>query len=313
MAEAQLRARLARLVERLTAALWDLYRPGVANAATGARAVAAGPDPDRIQDLLTTYRQAMAAAGNQAVAVSARFTAEAARYGLADAAALVAAAGGAPVDAGLVQVADVAEGPLRDLLTRRVGPHADQVARVMVEGSSKGWSPARIAAETRRAAGGPFRNSVLVARTEALRAHRTATLGTYQVNPEVSRWRWSARNTANTCPACWAKDGTVHGTDRPMGTHPACMCVMVPVVRGVSDGPPEGPRLFAQLDAGTQDRILGPSKGAAYRDGAFRLEDVVATTTSPVWGEGVRVKALAELVGPDAGRYLALARRAAVR
>lgn len=309
-AEDPIRARLARLMERITAALWNLYRPGVGQAAAAAGAAARAQDitPARVADLLATYQRAMAVAGLQAGDVTADFVRQAATYGLADATTLLAAAG-APVDPGLVQVANTAEGPLRDLLVARVPEHADQVGRVLVEGAARGWAPARIAAETRRAAGGPFRNAVLVARTEAMRAHRTASLTTYQANPMVSRWRWSARNTSRTCPACWARDGQIYANDRPLGSHPACMCVTVPVVEGVSDGPPEGPRLFARLDAATQNQILGPAKGAAYRAGAFRLEDVVATTHSPAWGEGVRVKRLGELVGPDeAARFLAAAR-----
>ena len=292
-----MRARLARLVERLTAALWRAYRPGVAQATADATRAARAPqlEPARVAHLLAVYRQAMADAGVQAAEVSAGFAAEAARFGLADAAALVEAVGGAPVDAGLVQVANVAEGPLRALLTARTPEHVDRVASALVDGSARGWSPQRIAAEVRRAAGGPFRNAVLVARTEAMRAHRTATLASYQVNPTVDRWRWSARLTNRTCAACWAKDGTMQAVDRPMGTHPACMCVMVPVVEGVSDGPAVGPRRFARLDAAEQDRILGPSKGAAYRDGIIRLEDVAAHTHSPAWGEGLRVRTLAEL------------------
>ncbi|WP_164702076.1 phage minor head protein [Modestobacter sp. KNN46-3] len=224
--------------------------------------------------------------------------------GAADAAALVEATGVQSVlgtlNVGAAQeiVAVTSYGPLVRLLEARAGGTVTAARDVLREAVMRGWAPAKTAAELRRVTNGALSNAMTVARTEQLRAYREASRQSYIDNPAVTRWRWSSRLVVGrTCPACWAMHGTEFDLNTPMGSHPNCMCTLLPVVPLVNYGL-TGPERFARLTAEQQRTVLGPAAFAAFADGAVSLADLVSERRSPEWGVTRSTGSLTAALGP---------------
>lgn len=53
---------------------------------------------------------------------------------------------------------------------------------------------------------------------------------------------------------------------------------------------------FRRQPRAVQRHIIGPGKLNAYEDGEFKLEDLVQETLHPVWGRGLKVRPLRDLI-----------------
>lgn len=181
-----------------------------------------------------------------------------------------------------------ATSPLKALFDE-IGPTAAVKAReVFAQGIAEGWNPRKmgrvLASEIE---GLSKRRAVLIARTEQIRAYRTANTDVYKRNADVLRgWRWTAAKTPATCAMCLALDGEIFPVDQPLSSHPACRCSMVPLPKTDFGGPQPtlGEDYFQKLPEADQDRILGKGKAVLYRDGKITLKDNVHWKGSPEWG-----------------------------
>jgi SPP1 gp7 family putative phage head morphogenesis protein len=78
--------------------------------------------------------------------------------------------------------------------------------------------------------------TLLIARTEIIRASNIGALTVYEQNQDVLKgWEWVATLDERTCPICGGLDGKVFkfGSDQPLppsGSHPGCRCTIVPVL-----------------------------------------------------------------------------------
>jgi SPP1 gp7 family putative phage head morphogenesis protein len=235
--------------------------------------------------------------------------AQAARLGTEHATELIGIAEGLSRSPVSFIVAQVAEGPLAELIAGRAEANAGKVSNILVDAVTRGQSPIVTARQLRAANDGAFQNSLTVAKTEQFRAYRSAALERYDQSETVTKWRWFARLSDRTCVACWEMDGQEFDTDQEMEAHPNCACVMLPVVSGVTYRAP-GAELFDGLPESRQETILGPSAFAAYKDGAVSLTDLTMRRESADWGTSVGRAPLSEAVGADkAAEYLAQARQ----
>lgn len=102
-------------------------------------------------------------------------------------------------------------------------------------------------------------------------AHRSALLDAIDTDDRLEGWE---RATAGTCGACMALAGS---TGAVFETHPGCLCVPAPKVRGVPDLVPLATAavLFAGLSREEQDARFGPVKAEALRTGAMEFDDLV--------------------------------------
>jgi SPP1 gp7 family putative phage head morphogenesis protein len=227
----------------------------------------------------------------------------------------------ASVDHGAVEnaVAFSHGGPVRELLTGLAGSAAEEVAQEMAGAVARGQNPLVTASRIRSKIATPLYRAQTITRTETLRAYREATREAYQQSGLVKSWVWVAACDGRTCGACWALHGTEFPTAEKMGTHPRCRCTMAPNTRsweeltglrqpGVQEtnlaaNITKGPDLFDALPDSTKLEILGPSKFAAYKDGAIKLEDLVHVEDNAVWGTTRREASLRSILGDDAKGY----------
>ncbi len=184
--------------------------------------------------------------------------------------------------------------PLESLLQERIvgsglfGPSVMSQAKAALTTAVLRGQGAQEASRTlRRALGSGQWVAERIARTEVIRAYREASRQSYLENSDVvSGWRWLSTHTARTCAACLAMDGRVFPSTVPMGTHPACRCVQVPVVIGAEGvtTAQTGEEWLRDQDRETQEEILTPRGRAMWASGKVALSDFVRESYSPQWG-----------------------------
>lgn len=240
-----------------------------------------------------TVAELAAAKGDTARILAASLPAGAVRAGAIAAVDRIVAAGGP-------------SGRLRLVLAALPEDAARRVRSELIRAVVLGRNPRDTARQITDALGGNFTRALTIARTETIGAYRDASIDGYRASGVVQEWAWDATLDATTCPVCWAMHGTTHPLDEGFDSHPNCRCSPVPVtrpwgdlgVRGVRETsfqPVLGQERFDKLPASRQRVILGPGKYAAYQDGRFQLSDLVASTVHPVYGRGLRERALRDL------------------
>lgn len=138
-------------------------------------------------------------------------------------------------------------------------------------------------------------HALMIARTEALDAHRqAAALAQSRQADVLNGWIWLARLDRWTCPACFVMHGTVHGLDEmgPDG-HQNCRCQRVPKTKswkelGINltepvDLIPDGRTIFQNLPREQQLRILGPARLDLLDRGEIEWGDLATQRQNPGW------------------------------
>lgn len=134
----------------------------------------------------------------------------------------------------------------RDLTTAMINGEGIQKAAARLD-QSLGVKP-----DKKRGFQGHFYRTVLIARTEIMRASNLGALAIYEQNQDILRgWEWAATLDERTCPVCGALDGKVFKFGDPQlappsGSHPGCRCTAVPVLidTGLMDEVTGGPRML---------------------------------------------------------------------
>jgi SPP1 gp7 family putative phage head morphogenesis protein len=181
---------------------------------------------------------------------------------------------------------------------------AGDAKQTLLSGVALGKHPRQVARDLAQAGQQPLQRALVIARDQMVDTYRSAALETYRANSDVvGQWMWMCDQSANTCAACLAMDGTLHDLDEEMDAHTCCRCAAVPVTNSWADilGPlgidtsdiPEtniaagyqtGADWLDQQDAATQDQVLGKAGGAAYRAGDVSLSDFVGHKDDATWG-----------------------------
>lgn len=174
-----------------------------------------------------------------------------------------------------------------------------------------GWSPDRTAREmlarTQTAFNGGLARAMTLARTELLDAHRAAAQAAELNNRDImAGWLWHATLDTRTCPACWAKHGTLYDLDEPgpLG-HQNCRCARTPKTKSWRelgfdiDEPdsmfPDRDQAWAALTAGEKRDILGPTRYELLNDGDIALDDLATRRHTPAWRDSYTVTPLDDL------------------
>jgi SPP1 gp7 family putative phage head morphogenesis protein len=205
-------------------------------------------------------------------------------------------------------VGTLADGsPIMELLTAAVEDAAQDFAETMVSGLAAGWNPRRLARELRGKFGMGLTRSMRIARTEQLRAYRTASDEQYRQSGVVVQKERMATADDRVCMACVVLDGKRYPIDEPMDDHVQGRCVFVPITKtyaqmGIDAPEPDftrqkGEDWFRAQDEATQRRMMGDAKWEAWQEGQFALADIPKLTENRTWGDSWTPKGLAELVG----------------
>ena len=193
--------------------------------------------------------------------------------------------------------------PLRDILDTLGAQAAQDVGDTLKHAVAVGRNPRQTARDIREALGGDLNRALTIARTEQMRAYRTASLRSYQENSDILRgWQWRCSPSRRTCPVCLAMDGQEFSTEESLASHPNCRCTMVPVLRDRETPPHEtGAEWFAKQDEATQREMLGPGKQKLYAEGKLTLADLVGVKDDAQWGKSRYQRSLRGCAGGGGG------------
>lgn len=164
------------------------------------------------------------------------------------------------------------------------------IGRTLAEGMASGLGPRQIARNLNRQVDKiGIRRATVLARTEVIRAHHVATIGTYrQARVEGVRVKaeWDTAGDDRVCEDCAFMEGRVFSLDEVEGLiplHPLCRCVAIPA--GVGEKPGKVTR---------QDRIDAVGDQAKNKDGSFKRRGFFEEKTGKVLPDapapGVTVK-----------------------
>jgi hypothetical protein len=186
--------------------------------------------------------------------------------------------------------------PLRKLLALAYPDAMDGMIRQLIESTARGINPRKTAALMAKGLGQGLDRVLVIARTEQLRAFRTASTAQYRESGIVQGFkRLVSKN--RPCMACLVSDGEVFRVDQELSDHPNGRCSVVPILMvGPEVQWQTGPEWFNTLDAATQERMMGAEKYGAWKEGKFALADMRKTAHSDTWGDSPRVATLSELV-----------------
>jgi hypothetical protein len=137
--------------------------------------------------------------------------------------------------------------------------------------------------------------ALVIARTEALDAHRQAAAVGQAANAEVLEgWIWLARLDRDTCSACFVLHGSVHPlTEMGPDGHQQCRCQRVPKAKSwkelgfdipePDDLIPDGQSIFRSMPREQQLRILGPTRLDLLDRGDIEWGDLATERRTPGW------------------------------
>lgn len=188
-------------------------------------------------------------------------------------------------------------------ITKLSYPLADEAAaamrRELVRGIAVGANPRAVAGRmvdrTEGLFNGGLGRALTIARTEMLDAHRAATALADQANADLlTGWVWVSALSTRTCPACFAKHGTLHPLDQPGPEgHQNCRCTRVPKTKTwrelgfdidePEDLLPDARTVFDSFTPQQQRDILGPARFQAWQDGRFPMDDWAVKRSTDGW------------------------------
>lgn len=212
-------------------------------------------------------------------------------------------------------VGALTDGPLAELLQTFGEQAALDLGNTILEGVALGYNPRKVAAKMVLQLGLNLTRALTMARTEMLRAYRTASFANYAANADVVKgWRWNATKDSVCCLACLALDGKEFSLEQTyMPAHPNCRCAPEPITVSykdlgldVDDLPMRqtARQWFDKLPTSQQQKFFSKAGWRAYQDGAVTLDDFIGTQKSKDWGDAYVERSLKEILGSRAKQYL---------
>ncbi len=188
--------------------------------------------------------------------------------------------------------------PLNYLLMSTWPDAAVGMTHELINGIALGYNPRKVAKNMAQGSTATLDRMMVIARTEQLRAYRSANLDSYRESGVVTSYKRLATHDSRVCAACLMDEGHVYTLDEEMPEHPQGRCTLVPVVDGMPEPQwKQGQEWFEEQDPATQKDILGKGRYYAWQNGDFALSDLVTVKPNAVWGDSLQVTPLRDLVG----------------
>jgi hypothetical protein len=186
--------------------------------------------------------------------------------------------------------------PLQRLLQDAYSESVQRLTDTLLASTAKGINPRKTARMMADAMAGNLDRALRIARTEQLRAFRSAATEQMKASGVVTGWIWRSAMQSTTCLSCLAMDGTVHDLDEELNDHPEGRCFRQPIVEGLEPlQATSGADWFATLDPEQQETMMGTAKYEAWKEGRFDFSNLARVTVSEEWGAEVRVATHEEL------------------
>lgn len=190
--------------------------------------------------------------------------------------------------------------PIEELLRTSWGDSSVAMSEALFNGVALGWNPRKTARAMADGLTGALQRALRIARTEQMRAYRTATLENYRQSGIVRGWKRIAAKSRRTCLACLLADGQFYPLDEAPDMHVNCRCVMIPALEG-RDSPTwtNGQQWFLSQSEEVQRGIMGDAAWEAWRDGQVTLDALTERVEHPIYGGSVQTKSLKRALGEN--------------
>lgn len=166
-----------------------------------------------------------------------------------------------------------------------------QLQQALVQGIALGWHPEKTAKAMASALSGGLQRAMTIARTEQIRAYRSASLLAYQESGSIRGHKRLTAHDGRACAACLADEGHVYAVDEMIWSHPQCRCTSVPVMKDGKEPEWElGEEWLRKQSESTQNKVFGNLTAAdAFRRGV-PLREFMKVTHEGDWGITIRVQ-----------------------
>lgn len=215
-------------------------------------------------------------------------------------------------------------GPLGDLIWRRMirdemgNPLPgvwERLTQTLVESVARGWHPRYTAEMLQNDLAQGLQKGLVIARTEQLRVYREANRQVYEKSSLVEGLERICAHDDRVCAACLADEGTIYPVEEGIFDHPQGRCMGRPVIKswaeigellGVDlsdlyepvDRRLKGEAWLRQQEENVQRSILGKMRFELWSKGELDFGNVAEVTYHPIWGKGLRVRALGDMMAP---------------
>jgi hypothetical protein len=196
--------------------------------------------------------------------------------------------------------------PVGELLRLRMVRGADgrplpevweRLTETLINGTALGWNPRKTAGKLKNDLTGGLNKAMVIARTEQLRVYREVSREQYAASGVVRSQKRLSAHDGRVCGACLADDGKVYSLGAVIADHPQGRCTSVPLVEDVPETAwTAGEAWFRQQPPAVQQSILGRETYEAWSKGQFEFGALTTHTDHEVWGGGVQVTPLSQLV-----------------
>jgi len=186
--------------------------------------------------------------------------------------------------------------PLLDLLRKAWPEAAASMTDKLMQAIAAGQNPRVTARKMFDGLADGLNRMLVIARTEQLRAYRTAQREQYKRSGVVTQYKRIAARQMRTCLACLLADGKVYELEEDFVEHPSGRCALVPITRGLPEVKwQQGRDWFGKLSEADQRAMMGPAKYEAWKSGRISLDDLTTTHHNETWGDSPAIKSNKEL------------------
>jgi hypothetical protein len=187
--------------------------------------------------------------------------------------------------------------PLHELLMAAYPDAIDRLTGTLIKATAQGINPRETARQMARDMSGNLQRSLTIARTEQIRAYRSAATQQMRESGVVEGWIWRCALQEGTCMACLAMDGTEYGLEEELDDHPNGRCYRQPIVKGLTPlSAQSGADWFANQSEEMQRGMMGDQRFEAWQQGQFEFGQLAQVAHSEEWGNSVQVAPLEAVI-----------------
>ncbi len=176
--------------------------------------------------------------------------------------------------------------PLHNLLAQAWPDAVEGLTNELLTGIALGRNPRVIAKRmTENGLSVGLQRSMVLARTEQLRAYRQASQAQYKESRVVKSYKRMSAHDGSVCLGCLVLDGQEFALEVEFEEHPAGRCALLPILTGANRVTWESGETWLKAQSqDTQRQIMGDQRYELWKDGNVKFADMATKREDATWG-----------------------------